>query len=108
MRVEKPLLRKAKAVVLEVARIAFEDLRNVYAILLFQLSEMAGYAALWHQASQMTKILSADIPSTTKIIVRCKAPTFPIPITYLYITKVIGNEKRIVQTAMVPTKKDWT
>ena len=33
IREENPLLRKAKAVVLEVARIAFEDRRKVYAIL---------------------------------------------------------------------------
>ena len=54
----------------------------------------------------MTKILSADMPSTTNTMARCKAAKFVIPQTFLYKTKVIGNEKRIVQIATAPIKKD--
>ena len=41
-------------------------------------------------------MLSAEIPSTTNTTIRCRELTFVMPMIILYITRVIGNEKRIM------------
>ena len=58
------------------------------------------------KASQRTKMLSADMPSTTNVTIKCSELKFVIMSIFLYITSVIGNEKRIMDIDVVLTKAD--
>ena len=62
------LAANAIEVVLAVTAIAFADLLKVYAILRCWLRAITGICSDWRHASQNTKMLSAAIPRTMKII----------------------------------------
>ena len=65
---DEALARKATAVVLEVTAIARNDLLKAYAILRLSSAAIAGINPAWRQASQKTKMSSAAIPRTIKIV----------------------------------------
>ena len=62
------LARKATAVVLEVTAIARNDRLKAYAIRRFSSEAIKGMNSDWRHASQNTKMSSAAIPSTMKIV----------------------------------------
>ena len=60
---------KAAAVVKDVTKMARQALLNAKVILLFSLLAITdGRNAVWRQASQKTKMSSAAIPSTIKMV----------------------------------------
>ena len=62
------LARNATAVVLDVTAIARKERLNAYARRRFSSFAMNGMNSDWRQASQKTKMSSAAIPSTMKIV----------------------------------------
>ena len=65
---DEALAKKATAVVLDVTAIALKDLLNAYAILRFSSLASIGMQPPWRHASQKTKMSSAAMPSTMKIV----------------------------------------
>lgn len=65
---DNALAKKATAVVLEVTRIALKDRLNAKARRLCSLLAIKGWFSACRQASQKTKISSAAMPKTMKIV----------------------------------------